>query len=821
MRGIKTTIAKQRVIIEGVSGPSTGFFKNQPDGSPQLHQYSGRHEQEPSGSQHLLAINTYTDKLVLCRREEYVRQSLANVYTYEYSQDSSNATSKLPISRHCIEGNRKGHIAIYDSRGYITSGSYIKDDNLVEFQLWYRKHARFDDELLRAEFVLPHITMKVSWSVPPPKHSKKLNSWIPYTKVIDATFTQGPDVYRSNWNYDHRSHPVITTTLNGEPVATPPMIQHDWFDVLSKPTNCSFLADNLLFSFNSINTSFVSRLLGLNTKRYAISTSRARTHLWKSWKEGKQLDAVTTRWLDEKALRSDRVLTPYWLARDLGLLKKAGKYLDLRADVVMARTDIDPDISAWSSLAYKLSDLYTFGQGGDARINTRTVATQLRDDVDTLHVLAMDTGTWPNEGGGVSACRRDMVNDLKTIRWHVLAESANDFGTPKFQIERNVQSLTVLPLWGLDFLTPTHGVFVDFLDSEVQTRSQNTRNADIKKKFFPILTTLVRCSRAIKFERHHIEEATRALVDLNDYFESTRHWSEVWTSDIVKQKWRELWLTEDMENAVPISEWLNAECPTLLHLDNALDMWHRYLFIFSLPVPEEIPDVFQASHHFAGASYGVLCKVKRNCTLHVWDHCISWREVTVFLSSAMSFDSPFVCTSLISLSRMTSVLILHHADVVLPCADFFNPEWEVEHGTCAGVLEHRRTFARKIDPVVNGICNMESFKPIEKIKSKIPTVTMLSHVRYVISAHHTHPQATGRTLTMRAGLSKTSRTQSWLPTSSSTSGALRITSSTSTETWKRLPPTPSSAKRFSPQRAFGIMLCSKVLAVRPKSSKKP
>lgn len=97
----------------------------------------------------------------------------------------------------------------------------------------------------------------------------------------------------------------------------------------------------------------------------------------------------------------------------------------------------------------------------------------------------------------------------------------------------------------------------------------------------------------------------------------------------------------------------------------------------------------------------------------------------------MSFDSPFVCNSLISLSRLCSVLTLHHADVVLPCADFFNPGWEIEIGTQEGTVEHRRSYRRKIDPVVNGICNMESFKPIEKIKSTVPTVTMLSHVRYV------------------------------------------------------------------------------------------
>ncbi|TKA72816.1 hypothetical protein B0A49_05480 [Cryomyces minteri] len=678
MKGIKTVIEKNRVIIESLGGPSTGFFKTQPDGSSQFHQYAGRHDNQPDGFQHLMAVNNYTDKLTLRRREEYANQTLVNLFTYEYPHDAQTPGSKLPMTRKCIKGNLEGQLVRYDERGYITSGSYIKDKNLVRFKLWYRKHAKFDDELLRAEFVLDHIRMRVSWCWPSPKHSERLDTWIPYTKVVEATFCQGSEIYQSSWSYDHRSHPVITTTLNGKPVATPATIEYDWFGILKKPKNCSFLADNPLFTFSSTGTNFASRLIYGKFGRVAASA-----------------------------------------------------FLESQADAIMARTDVDPEVSSWLSLAYKYSDFSSFGQGGDTRINTRGQSTQMQDSDDVLHILAMDTGTWPNEGGGVSACRRDMVNDLKTIRWHVLAESANDYGVPKFQIERNVQSLTILPLWGLDFLTPIHGVFRDCLDSAVQQRCHDTRTADIIKNFIPILTSLVRCSRAIKFDRQHIEEATTALVDLNSYFESSRHWTEVWTSDIVKEKWRELWLCEDMENATPISQWLDAECPTLLHLDNALDMWHRYLFIFSLPVPEQIPEVFQASHHFAGASYGVLCKVKRNCTLHVWDHCISWREVTVFLSSAMSFDSPFVCSSLISLSRMTSILVLHYADVVLPCADFFNPGWEVEHGTQEGILQHRRTFARKIDPVVNGICNMEKFKPIEKIKSKVPTVVMLSHVRFV------------------------------------------------------------------------------------------
>jgi glycosyltransferase involved in cell wall biosynthesis len=729
MKGIRTSIKRKRVTIDGLRGPSTGFFKNQTNGTVDFHHYSGTHKTQPEAMGQLIAINTYSDKMLLQRREEYNKETVSNIYNYEY-QDGATTGTSLPSSRGCIQGERAGHSIQYDDRGYVTDGSYLKDGNRVDFKYYYRKHARFDDELLRADFKLAHITINVSWCVPPPKRIEKLDKWIPNPKVIEATFTQGEDSYHSKWDYEHRSHPIIETTLNGRPSETPDMITFDWFAVLKKPTNCSFIADNPLFSFSSPNSNIVTRTLGMNTKLHPVSTALARTHLWTTWKGSKEIDAATVRYLDEVSLRHDAVLRPYWAGRDLGQLKAASEYLESQTDAILARTDMDPEISSWSAIAYKYSDLCTFGQGGDARINTRTQASQMQDSDDILHVIAMDTGTWPIEGGGVSACRRDMVNDLKTIRWHVVAESANDYSVPKFQIERNVQSLSILPLWGLDYLTPIHGVFQDSLDAAVQQRSHATRDEDIKRNFFPILTSLVKCSRALKFTHAHIEESTRALLDLNSYFEN-RHWTDVWMSDIVRDKWHELWLTEDMENTRPISEWLDAERPTLLHLENALDMWHRYLFIFSLPVPERLPDVFQASHHFAGASFGVLCKMKRNCTFHVWDHCISWREVTVFLSSAMSFDSPFVCTSLMSLSRMTSTLILHYADVVLPCADFFNPGWEVEIGTQEGTLMHRNTYARKIDPVVNGITNMEKYKPIETIRSKRPTVTMLSHVRFV------------------------------------------------------------------------------------------
>ncbi|ORY18988.1 putative glycosyl transferase [Clohesyomyces aquaticus] len=730
MKGTKTIIEKNKIVIESVNGPSTCFFAIQPDKSLRLAQYAGRHDTEPTEPKQLMAVNTYTDKLVLRRREEYNKQAIANAFEYDYPV-GKNSRSKLPLQRRCVDGDMRGQLVQYDYRGYIYSGSATRGVNSFQFTYWYRRNAKFEDELLRGEYVFPHITIKVLWSMPPKNHPERLDEWIPFKTVTEATFIQGSDTYHASWGYDHKFHPEVSTTLNDQPVETPPMISEDWFKVLQKPSNCGFLSDNPLLSFSSIKTNPLTRLLRLNIKRYPISTSHARNQLWKAWKGGKDLDAITARWLDERLLRSDHSLKTYWRNRDMGRLGAAKAYLDQQADTIMARVDVAPEISSWTHIAFKISDLYGFGQGGDAKINTRTVSTQWGDSDNELHILAMDTSTWPNEPGGVSACRRDMVNDLKTIKWHIVAECANDYGVPKFQIEKNVQSLTVLPLWGLDFLNPTHGILESSLDSAVVQRSFDTRTADIKKNFLPILTSLVKCTRTLHLTRQHIEEATQALVDLNTYFESTRNWNDVWSSDIVKQKWRELWLDDDVEDMLTISQWWDFERPTILQLDQALNMWSRYLFIFSIPVPEQIPDVFQASHHFTGATYGILCKVKRKCTLHVWDHCISFRELTTFMSSAVSFDTPFINSSLISLGHLSCVLLEHHADVVLPCCDYFNPGWEVELGTAEGNLGHRRTFARKIDPVVNGICNMEKFEPIKTIKTDKPTVVMLSHIQYV------------------------------------------------------------------------------------------
>lgn len=693
VKGSLVVQKKDRIIIRSYGDTETAFIHPMNNSKFKLVFYQGALDQEPGLG--VKRVTQYDKEMQMTQRHEYKNGKVAQEFAYEYASQRSQRKMQIsrvrnvgiPLSRTCVSGGDEGSKVVYNRKGHIESGSYISHENLVRFKYRYRKNAKFDDELLRAEFVLPHMSVNVSWCAPPVRHAEKMERWIPTPLVYEATFVRGADVYECSWLYDHKFHPIITSKLNGEFVDTPDMIRYDWLGVLKKPVRCTFTNENPLLGFKSPTSSLMSRLLRSNIKRQEISTSRARSQLWKTWKQRNDLDGVLIRWVDEELIRKEPLLRSYWRRRDRGSLGKAEDYLALHADAIMASSDLTSDISAWTPLAIRMSDLFSFGQGGDAVIFTRTKTLQ-RDTESTLHVIAVDTGTWPNEGGGVSACRRDLINNLRTIKWHMVVESANDFGLPKHQTEENVESLKIIPLWGLDFMHPTHGMFINKLDSEVDHLIKEATKIDIKINFIPTLTALVRGARAINMTAADIKQATRALLSLNTYFQNSRHWKEIWTSDLVKDTWRELWLADDMPNAQPPSEWFRTELPTLGHFDTALELWFRCklimavisirlilldLFIFSIPIPEQVPHVFQASHHSVSAAYGIICKLKRNCSLQIWDHAISWRETNLYLSSAMCTLPPFIRNSLLGLMRMTSCLILHHADQILPCAGMSKP----------------------------------------------------------------------------------------------------------------------------------------------------
>jgi hypothetical protein len=57
--------------------------------------------------------------------------------------------------------------------------------------------------------------------------------------------------------------------------------------------------------------------------------------------------------------------------------------------------------------------------------------------------------------------------------------------------------------------------------------------------------------------------------------------------------------------------------------------------------------------------------------------------------------------------------------------------WETEIGTDSGRLSSQKLFARKIDPIANGISNMTKFEPNKDPLCKLPTAVMLSNVQTI------------------------------------------------------------------------------------------
>ena len=443
--GTRVTLKRHRIVIENTEDLSTAFIHmtDSQTGSFDLHQYSGNVEKEPTDTARLQRISTYSRAMLLLQREDYHNGTKENVYKYEYHNENSGPLRKrlsksrnprFPILRRCIDGSSGFEELNYNYRGLVQNGSYILHGSLIRFNCHYRHGSNSEDELLRAEFVLPHLSCTVSWAAPPIDQQDRLDEskWIPHSQVTEATFVLGADIYESRWSYDHKFHPTIHTTLNGEVVETPPIIQWDHLGVLKKPAKFSFLNDDPLINFKSIQSHAALRWLGLNTHPNKVSTSKARSRLWKAWKDTPGFDGVMVRWLDERLLRRDPMLRQYWRRRDRGDLKSAEEFLDANADGIMASVDLDNSISGWAPLAIKMADLHSFGQGGDANSRSRSKAPEF--DNEGLQVLAVDSGTWPNEGGGVSACRRDMINNLRSVNWHMIAESANDFGLPKHQV---------------------------------------------------------------------------------------------------------------------------------------------------------------------------------------------------------------------------------------------------------------------------------------------------------------------------------------------------------------------------------------------------
>jgi hypothetical protein len=186
IQGIEVSFKRRRIVIRNLDGNFTAFVHAVDEGTFRLIQYRGDHQSEPESNDDISSINMYSYDMALLRRVEMNQGSTINDYVYEYSHPDPRERKRLsrtdilacPITRKGIGGQHNLQAVNYNSKGQIDSGSWIKDGNLIRFQYHYQRAGKVQAALLRAEFVLPHMSCTVSWCAAPRYHAERLDTWV-------------------------------------------------------------------------------------------------------------------------------------------------------------------------------------------------------------------------------------------------------------------------------------------------------------------------------------------------------------------------------------------------------------------------------------------------------------------------------------------------------------------------------------------------------------------------------------------------------------------------------------------------------------------
>lgn len=696
-RGTSRTLYKDSIVAEMHRKTLTGFASRNDQNTLMLDIFEGRLAR-PAADQTPLATAVYDGHFRLVQRTDGGTKS-RSIATYVY--DTNNSKPRYPITKHIADGsvNKNCH---YDKRGRVSRGTLAVEGTEYSFRYFYKSTPKGSHEVLRARFSLAQSpasgSLTVCWGTPLREDVAEECNWVPSDRVCRVVREVGEKTYTTTSNYQHRRDPVMATVLYEGGIATampepPCLFEHEKL-LQQRPTDVSFENDDLLI-YHSL--SYVKRMATPSTQKQTwafclnpaswqywrrkvvyrrVPTWWLRTELWNHWRKSGSLDAVTACWMDELILRQEPLLRKYWAARGLGQLSTAKAALDMQVEQIVAAIEIETDVSEVCLLPVKCSDLYTMGLGRDANQLTTRPGDCFSDTGDRISVIFNDIGCWPDTPGGVSNCRRDLVNGHSTIRNHVLAESANEHGIPRFQVEKNVQSLKLLPLWGLDGRTPSHGIIDNLVESEVDAKIANTHaRRDIVGTFVPLLRQFVKGARSRHISREDMVAYSNALLAMFAYFEH-KDYNATWNSREVAAAWAGAWLAEhddkdsDMRNP---AGYLDLERPSTADLHSALAIYTSYFFIFSVQTPADCPRVFQSTHHGISSLFGMLLKYRRGASFGIWDHAILWRECCLNISPAQSTLPLPVQSMLLAGIGLAMRLAYFHADVVLPCTPVFNP----------------------------------------------------------------------------------------------------------------------------------------------------
>ncbi|KAK4208332.1 hypothetical protein QBC37DRAFT_453284 [Rhypophila decipiens] len=749
--GASRVLCEDRVVVEQSLKKVTGFLSRAEMDNLRLEVFQGALSERPIDSKPKMTAIYDPHYRLLSSEHGEGRKSIRTRYIYE-----ENNKTRVPNSTNVTHWDHNRRTYIYDREGRAVRGTMDFGLSQYTFEFFYHHDS---SQVIKAAFraAEPYCTdtLTVYWGVPLRAKSTSESGWIPSERKSRVEKRFGDQLFVITYDYQHCRDPVIKTTVTDSTGETmdatqaPRLFDHE--DLLwQRPSDVLFEYDDLLLHHNIKDIKRAVAMPGRRPSLIAllkpsfwryrskkalyrpVSTGWLRTELWNSWRNSEKLDAIAACWMDEFILRHEKTLGKYWAWRDLGQLPRAKQVLDSQIHKIGPAIEIAQDVSEICLLPIKPTDLYSMGLGKDANQVTTRPQDCFDDTADRISVIFNDVGCWPDAPGGVSNCRRDLVNGHSTIRNHVLAESGNEYGIPRFQVEKNVQSLKLVPLWGLDCRTPNHGIIDNLLESEVDDKIASTdTKSDIVGKFIPLLQQFVKGARSKHISRQDLVRYSNVMLDMFKYFEH-KDYNKTWKSNEVASAWVTAWLTpyDDADITNP-DEYFEIEKPSLSDFRTALAIYTSYFFIFSVQTPEDCPRVFQSTHHGISSLFGMLLKYRRGTTFGIWDHAILWRECCLNISPAQSTLPLSVQSMLLAGMGLAMRLAYFHADVVLPCTSVFNPVWEGDLATDGGRLGHVKTFNRKIDPIVNGVSNMDAFKPVDEVRTTTPTVVMLSNVQFI------------------------------------------------------------------------------------------
>lgn len=313
----------------------------------------------------------------------------------------------------------------------------------------------------------------------------------------------------------------------------------------------------------------------------------------------------------------------------------------------------------------------------------------------SMQILLTTDGTYPCYGGGVSVWCDQLIRNLPSYRFHVLAIASSPSHAPVFSRPDNVVSQQVLPLWGTEEPGVIEGDFVSTLLNKVRTTS-GTLHARFRDPFEQCLNSILRPASSP-------EELAEALTALHVFFREYDYARSMSSMEA----W-ETFLRAAGNHSSAFGRFTIAEAMTCLR-------WmQRFLSVVAMRLPDA--DVTHASMAGLAGIPCVLHKTTRGTPFLLSEHGIFLREL--YLSLERMEETERCRRFLFSWYEAVARMNYHYADSVSSLCEF-NRKWQIRVGA----------RPEKIRIVPNGIDSARFYPASAETKAdRAPVVLTMARI---------------------------------------------------------------------------------------------